>query len=44
LLYFNWDYSYFFIIFLVMHRASNLMHDTFSLLRNLNINQVLKRK
>ena len=43
LMYFTWEYSQFFVIGLVIHRASNFAHDCFRVVQNFKIDQVLNR-
>ena len=43
MLYFTADYSYYFIVFLVIHRASNWLHDAGRIITNFKIDQILRR-
>jgi len=38
-----WDYSFYFILFLVIHRLSNFLHDGFRVVQHKKINMVLAR-
>lgn len=38
-----WDYSVYFIYFLVIHRLSNFLHDGFRIIQHKKINMVLQR-
>lgn len=42
-LYIGYDITWWFILLLVLHRASNVLHDAISILVNCKINQILKR-
>lgn len=44
LLYFSYEYVDWFIIIMVIHRASNFIHDLFRIVQNYKIDQVLGRK
>lgn len=44
ILYATYEYSYLFIILLVIHRGSNFIHDLFRITFNFKINQYLNRK
>jgi hypothetical protein len=43
-LYYFWGYTYLFIIMLVIHRLSNIVHDIFKIIFNIKIDQVLRRQ
>ena len=42
-IYFAWDSVYLFVIMLVIHRMSNVLHDIFRIVFNVKLDQVLKR-
>ena len=42
-IYLLWDSVYLFVIMLVIHRASNVLHDIFRIVFNIKLDQVLKR-
>ena len=42
-IYFAWDSVYLFVIMLVIHRMSNVLHDIFRVVFNVKLDQVLKR-
>jgi len=44
LLYYYWDYSFLFVLMLVIHRGSNFLHDVFRIVVNIKIDQVLRRE
>lgn len=43
LLYFYYEWTWWFILLLVIHRVSNVLHDLFSIVLNLKIDQILRR-
>lgn len=43
-LYYYWNYSFYFVIMLTIHRGSNLFHNIFRIVENYKIDQILKRK
>lgn len=43
-LYNFWDFTEWFILLLVIHRISNLLHDIFRVVQNFKIDQILNRK
>jgi hypothetical protein len=42
-LYYYWESAYLFVIMLVIHRISNLLHDLFRVVTNFKIGQILCR-
>jgi len=42
--YFAWEWLYLYVVFLVIHRGSNVAHDLYRLVQNLKIDQILRRK
>ena len=43
-LYFYWGYSFPFVLMLVIHRGSNLLHDIYRIVLNVKVDQVLHRR
>ena len=43
ILYLFYEYSWIFVIGLVVHRVSNFVHDLFRVVQNYKIDQILKR-
>jgi hypothetical protein len=43
LLYVGYEWSWWLILLLVIHRASNVLHDLFSIILNFKIDQILRR-
>lgn len=43
-LYIGYELAWWFILLLVIHRASNVLHDLFSIILNYKIDQILKRR
>lgn len=43
-LYVSYEWSWWFILLLVIHRASNVVHDVFSIVLNFKIDQILRRR
>jgi hypothetical protein len=43
-LYYNWSYTKWFIILLVIHRTSNLLHDLTRVVLNFKVDQILRRR
>lgn len=44
ILYCFYDLTWIFVLLLVIHRVSNVLHDVFSIILNFKINQILQRK
>jgi hypothetical protein len=44
ILYFYYSTLYLFIVFLVIHRISNLLHDLFRIIFNVKLDQYLRRR
>lgn len=40
----SYEWSWWFILLLVIHRASNVLHDVFGILLNFKIDQILRRR
>lgn len=43
LLYIGYEFAWWFILLLVIHRISNVVHDMFSIILNYKIDQILRR-
>lgn len=43
-LYYFYPYTKWFMLILVIHRASNLFHDSYKIVQNFKIDQILNRK
>jgi hypothetical protein len=43
ILYTGYEWSWWFILLLVIHRISNVLHDLFMIILNFKIDQILKR-
>ena len=43
-LYYFYEWAWWLILLLVIHRVSNVLHDVFSVILNYKINQILERK
>jgi hypothetical protein len=43
LLYISYEWAWWFILLLVIHRISNVLHDIFSIVLNFKIDQILRR-
>jgi hypothetical protein len=44
ILYASYEWSWWFILLLVIHRISNVLHDLFSIILNFKIDQILRRR
>lgn len=44
ILYIGYEWAWWFILLLVIHRISNVLHDLFSIVLNFKIDQILRRK
>lgn len=42
-LYWQWEYTELFVLLLVLHRCSNVLHDIYKVIVNFKIDQILKR-
>jgi hypothetical protein len=43
-LFMAWEWSWWFVLLLVIHRISNVLHDLFSIILNFKIDQILRRR